>query len=224
MCRKRAGRDTGKESGKWPCEIARPTARVAMLPFAAVAHGARLTDDTRGIDREGLAGHGCLRSPMDHEALIWPSGHFRAKCTPGTQGWSGRVNVSSEAAHKSMMPPFLSAVVHACALLCCALVFSFLSAGTAQAHALHPPEASQVQVPADTASSSLAETGNGAAPALSQSECGVECCSPTHCTSGLVEGSGPAALFVAVQGESVLPPAIDALPFEQATLKRPPRS
>lgn len=103
-------------------------------------------------------------------------------------------------------------------LLFCVLAVSLLSAGDASAHVLHSSAAAQADL-----SNAPIETSGDETRASIGNECGVECCSPAHCSAGLIAGS-ESTLSASVTDAFNLPHLVTAAPFEQSTLKRPPRS
>lgn len=130
---------------------------------------------------------------------------------------------ASEAATKSSHPRLVSAAMFAMAVLVCTFAFSFLSVGAAQAHALHPSEATQLPELGDPPAFS-GETRGEDAKTLTEGECGVGCCSPAHCAFDLVRGSAPVAMIGSLSDAFVSLAVSQAAPAEKGTLKRPPRS
>ena len=130
---------------------------------------------------------------------------------------------ASESAAKNSHPRLVSAAIFAMAVLLCTFAFSFLSAGAAQAHALHPSEAAQLQELGDPQEFS-GEPRSGDAKTLTEGECGVGCCSTAHCAFDLVRGSAPVAMIGGLSDAFVSLAVNQAAPAEKGSLKRPPRS
>jgi hypothetical protein len=103
-----------------------------------------------------------------------------------------------------------------------ALIISGFTTGAAHAHAFHESDMMQSPVMADEPSGS---GGNLLAKFSQQtaSECEIECCSPAHCASGLAAVFETAFLSGAAADAFILSRAVEAIPFDQSDLKRPPR-
>lgn len=122
-----------------------------------------------------------------------------------------------------MRPRCVSVVLHAFALLICALIFNLMSVGAAHAHALHFFEATQTSIISEV-STEPAEPAVEDGLASTESDCDIKCCSRAHCASGLTAGSGTSLIPGCAVGSFVSTPGKSAAPFDQGTLKRPPRS
>lgn len=105
------------------------------------------------------------------------------------------------------------------AVLFCAMAFSFLSVGAAQAHVMHSSaeaqNASEATPGVAVAGVTVAATENG---------CAVDCCSVAHCAAGVVVGPVGATVVGATAGIFVLPVDAPDGPNDPNTLIRPPRS
>lgn len=130
---------------------------------------------------------------------------------------------STESVKMIVRPRFVSVALHAFAILIYGLIFNVTSVGAAHSHALHFFEATQVQTLQES-SVELGETTVEDVLASAESECEVKCCSRAHCASGLIAGSGTSLVVGCGAGSFVSPPAKCAAPFDQGTLKRPPKS
>jgi hypothetical protein len=136
---------------------------------------------------------------------------------------SGIVNLSTGLVKKIMRPRWFSAVLHAFAVLICALIFNLISVDMAQAHLLHPHDTAQVETLLDHPVED-GDTTSQDGSASAERDCSVTCCSPSHCASGLVAAS-PLSFFMGyLTDHFVLTPAKTAMSLGQATLKRPPKS
>lgn len=138
-------------------------------------------------------------------------------CLHRTKKWSGRLIVAVAPSGKSGIARLFGALFPVLAISLCAVIFSLTSVGTAEAHSEHQSDEVQSAASFDTDGPATVDTG--ALP-----DCGVDCCSPAHCTAGITSGQNSAFLAGRLTDTFLPPRETRALPFDQNTLKRPPRS